>query len=231
MKSLRGLLAIILVLGLLTINPGLGHTTEFYEKDTGKFAIGVKAGTLGLGIEAIARIKPRINARIGINACEFDYTGTESDIKYDFDLELFSLSALLDWHPFDTAFRISAGGLYNQNSLKMTAKTTVSYQIGNTTYTAAEVGTLTGEMDIDDIAPYVGIGWGNAVGKNKQWSFSFDLGVIYQDSPKVKLNTTGSLSNNAVFQAELDREKQTLEDKLEDYQFYPVISMGVCYSF
>lgn len=227
MKVFIALVAVLVI----TVSFGLSHAGEFYEQDIGRFAISVKAGTLGIGLEGIARINSNLNARLGVNTFEYDYSGTEDDIKYDFDLELLSVSTLFDWHPFSNAFRISAGGLYNQNSLDMTAKPTASYKIGDTTYTAAEVGSLAGELDFDDINPYIGIGWGNAVGKNKQWSFSFDLGVVYQGSPKVKLSANGSLSGDAAFQTNLAREEQSLEDELEDFQFYPVISFGICYSF
>ena len=93
------------------------------------------------------------------------------------------------------------------------------------------MGSLVGELDFDDINSHIGIGWGNAVGKNKQWSFSFDLGVIYQGSPKVNLSANGTSSGDAAFQRNLAREEQSLEGELEDFQFYPVISFGICYSF
>jgi hypothetical protein len=225
-------LCVVAVIALfILMNFGLARAAEFYEQDTGSFALGVKVGTLGAGLEGTARINSSINARLGVNVFEYDYSGTEDDIKYDFDLELLSVSTLFDWHPFGNIFRFTIGGLYNQNSLDMTANPAGSYSIGDTTYTPGEVGTLTGELDFEDFCPYIGIGWGNAVDKNKQWSFSFDLGVIYQGEPSVNLSATGTLSGNAAFQANLAREQQNLEDELEDFQFYPVVSFGISYSF
>ncbi|MBU0549730.1 MAG: hypothetical protein KKH80_01080 [Candidatus Omnitrophica bacterium] len=225
------LITVLFMVLFLSLSFSVVDAREFYEEEEGKFALGIKAGTLGAGIEGIMRLNSNFNAKLGVNAFQYDYSGTEDGIEYDFDLELFSVSALLDWHPFKNSFRITSGALYNQNSLDMNAKTASSYTIGSATYTAAQVGSLTGELDFDEVNPYLGIGWGNAVGKNKQWSFSFDIGVVYQGSPKVDLSANGTLSGNAAFQANLDREEQNLEDELEDYQFYPVISLGVCYSF
>ncbi|MFH1768515.1 MAG: hypothetical protein ABH858_05090 [Candidatus Omnitrophota bacterium] len=196
-----------------------------------KFALSAKAGTLGLGMEGTGRINDNLNYRLGVNAFQYDYDGTESDIKYDFDLELLSFSALVDWFPFNNAFRLTAGALANENQLDLKAETTASYQIGNVTYTAAQVGTLNGSLDFDAICPYAGIGWGNPFGKDGGWSFAIDLGVMYQGSPDITLRTNGTLSANAAFLTELRREENNLESDIEEFEFYPVISLAVTYRF
>ena len=221
---------ILAVIGILAACSTANSYSYSYAND-GDIALTLKAGTLGVGIEGTKRITENINARVGVNAFEYDYSGTESDIKYDFDLELLSASALIDWHPFNNAFRASAGLFLNDNSLELKAKAAGSYQIGDTTYTAAQVGTLKGELEFDDVSPYIGIGWGNAVGKDKSWTICVDIGVIYQGSPELSLTADGTLSNNAAFQSNLSREKADLEDDLEDFEFYPVISLGVAYKF
>ena len=137
----------------------------------------------------------------------------------------------MDWFPFDNAFHMTGGLLVNQNELELTAKTTANYEIGNTTYTAAEVGTLTGELDFNDVAPYIGIGWGNPFGKEGNWSFAIDLGVMFQGSADVDLSANGTLAGNAAFAANLAREEDNLEDEIDDYQYYPVIALGVSYRF
>lgn len=205
---------------------GLGYS------ETGKVAVAAKASSLGLGAELTAGITQTINGRIGFNAFEYDYDGTEGDVEYEFTLNLFSVSALLDWHPFDSGFRITGGALYNGNDVDAEGKpTNGSYKIGDETYTAEDVGTLTANFDVDDVAPYIGIGWGNAVSKDKRWSFVFDLGVIYQGSPEVTLSANGTLANDPTFSAELEKERRELEDDLDSYKYYPVIAFGVSYKF
>jgi hypothetical protein len=209
-----------------------GYATAYSDVYEGDYAFVIKAGTLGLSLEGIARLNPKVNARLGVNAFEYDYSGTESDIKYDFDLELFSVSALFDWHPFGNSFRTTIGLLFNQNSLDMKAKPAGSFEIGDSTYTAAQVGTLSGELEVEEASPYVGIGWGNALGREQKWTVYLDLGVVYQGSPKVNLASTGgSLSSDPTFQANLVREEQNLEDDLEEFKFYPVIAFGIAYKF
>ena len=199
--------------------------------ESGRFGVAVKASTLGAGVELITRISPNINGRLGGNAFSYDYDGTESDIEYDLELDLRSVSAILDWHPFSGGFRLSGGLLLNKNEVNAVATPTVSYDIGGTLYTATDVGTLSGKIDFNSLAPYAGIGWGNALGEDKRWGLAFDLGVVFQGSPDADLTATGPLAANAAFLAELAKEEQQLQDEVDDYEYYPVVSIGVTYKF
>lgn len=215
-------LVTLFLIGLLGIN-------AYAEAD--RFALTAKAGTLGLGLEGITSVNSKLNARVGVNAFQYDYNGTESDIKYDFDLDLLTFSALVDWLPFDNGFRLTGGVMVNKNSLDLSAETAGTYKIGDTTYTSGQVGSLTGDLIFDDLAPYVGIGWGNPFGKDSNWSFSVDLGVMFQVSPDVSLSANGTLASNAAFLDELAREEDNLESETDNFEFYPVISFGVTYKF
>jgi hypothetical protein len=203
---------------------------NLFAENTG-VAISAKAGTLGVGLEGIVSIIPQFNARVGANTFSYSYDGTESDIKYDIDLKLLTFAGLVDWFPFNNGFRVSAGAMINKNKLDLEATSSASYDIGGTTYTAAQVGTLTSKLDFKNLAPYVGIGFGNPFGSDSNWSFSLDLGVMFQGSPDLSVETTGTLANNAAFQANLAKEKQELEDDLDKAKYYPVIAIGISYRF
>lgn len=194
--------------------------------------VGAKAGTLGLGVEITKGFTPTVNGRLGLNNYKLDASGTESDIDYDADLKLDSVAALVDWHPFSGGFRASAGVLFNNNKLDMTAKSATSYDIGGTTYTPAQIGTFGGSVNFDDMAPYVGIGWGNAVEQGQRLTFAIDVGVLMQGKPKVDFTSTGgTLSSDPTFQSNLAAEEQQLQDSLNDYDMYPVISLGLAFQF
>jgi hypothetical protein len=207
-------------------------SASFGLADPADIALGVKASTLGLGAEATAGLLPALNLRAGVNAFSVDFEVNTSDIDYDLEADLLSFPVVLDLHPFkDSGFRFSAGVLINKNKADAEGASQSSYTIGGTDYTAAELGTLTGKIDYNDLAPYVGIGWGNAVGKNKQWSFSCDFGVVFQGEPNIDLVANGTLASDPTFQTNLAKEKQELKDELDDYKYYPVISLGITYKF
>jgi hypothetical protein len=198
-----------------------------------EFAVSAKVSTLGLGAEVLTKITPRINARLGINTFDYDFSETESGIEYDIELQLSSCALLCDWHPFEGGFRISGGLVLNNNELEMIGRQSASatYTIDDTIYTSDQVGTLKAEIDFNDIVPYAGIGWGNAFGGDKRWGFVFGIGVVFQGSPEVSLTATGTSASDATFQAELANEKKQLEDELEDFKYYPVIALSITYKF
>ncbi len=194
-------------------------------------SISIKAGTLGAGVEAIKPISDKVEARIGINYFSYDYDTTESGIKYDLDLDLMSAGALIDYRPFNNKFFISAGVLWNDNEADLTAKYTGTITIGDNTYTSTQAGTVKGSLSFDDVAPYLGIGWRTPAKSDSSWSFTFELGVLYQGSPSISLTADGSLASNSSFVADLEKERCELEDDLDDYKYYPVISFGLTKKF
>lgn len=192
--------------------------------------INVKAGTLGAGVELSRSFGDKFSVGLGVNAYDLKTTDSSSDIDYDFNFDLQSVALLGHYHPFGGIFRLTAGALYNKNELKLTGKPSAgsTYSINGVSYTAAQVGTLTGTLTFNSTAPYFGLGWGNRPGG--KLGLSADIGALYQGSPKLALSATGALSD-AALAADLERERQSAESDLSDFKWYPVISLGLYYRF
>lgn len=195
-------------------------------------AFGFKVGTLGLGVEYVKQIREKVNIKVGYNGYNYNYDSSEGGIDYDLDLNLSNGGLLFDYHPSKGNFRITAGLFYNGNDIDATGKPTAAatYTIGGTTYTTAQVGTMTGKIDFDNFAAYLGIGTGNAL-KKEGATFLFDLGVLFQGSPKVTLNANGALATNAAFMADLKKEEIDLQNDIDDFKIYPVVSIGCGWRF
>lgn len=193
--------------------------------------IGAKAGTLGAGVEASVSLVPSLNLRLGANGFTYDFSDTLDEIRYDAELELDTQSLILDWHPLGGSFRVSAGLVRNGNEASLSGVATTGATIGDTFYSPADIGQISGAVTFDSTASYLGIGWGNAVGKNKRFGFSVDLGVLFQNSPDVTLSTNGLLANDPGFQADLRQEEANIEADVEDFEAYPVISFGFSFRF
>jgi len=183
---------------------------------------GVKIGTLGIGIEYTAKFNEKLDLRLGVNKYKYSSTGTESNIDYDIDLNLHTLAIIADYHVFNNNFVLSAGLMYNGNNIEFDAKST-SVNIGGTAYTGV---TLNGKVDFNSIAPYIGIGYSNTT-KGAGWSFSSELGALYQGTAIAKLTTSGT----AVTAAHLAAEEKELQDALDGFDLYPVASIAVSYKF
>jgi len=189
-------------------------------------ALTAKLGSLGMGVEGTFGLAEHFNARLGLNRFDYDRSETISSNRYDFNLKLKSISLFADWHPFGSAFRFTAGLMSNSNELSGSS-TSDSLDIGNRTYT--NVG-LDAKLDFDSAAPYLGVGWGNALAVGKGWGFNVDLGVMFQGAGNVNLTPTGAAAS-FIDPADVAMEEQNFEDDIKTYKYYPVFSFGVSYKF
>lgn len=203
-------------------------------------ALGGKVGTLGVGVELTAGLSPQWNARLGLQGGSISDRREVSDIEYDATADLQSASAFLDWHPGGRGFRLSGGLLYNGTEIEGRSLVPRSgiYDIGGVPVPASQVGTLSAQADFDPLAPYAGLGWGNAVGEGGKVRFVFDLGVVFQGKADVTLRANlppGSPLDNPVareaLEILLEREARDLERDAEDYDLYPVAAIGISYRF
>jgi hypothetical protein len=196
-------------------------------------ALGLKAGTLGAGLDLTVGLAPGFNVRAGVQGFSFSRTFTEQDVSYDGKADLRSAWLLLDVHPGGKGTRLSVGGVYSRNKVTGTSPTTGTVTINGVAYPIASVGTIDGEVTANDVCPYLGLGWGNAVRPGSQVRFAFDVGVFYQGAPKVSL--TAHPVNPALvppaFYADLEKERQKVEDDASKYKFYPVVNLGLSYRF
>jgi len=211
----------------------------------GDIAVGLVAGTAGAGAELTYGVAKDVNLRGTLRGFDYSYDFTEDNIRYEGDLKLRNGGLTVDWFPFSGSFRLSAGAMYNGNEVKARAKPETlpaTYEIGNDTYEVD--GEINASIDWDKFAPYLGIGWGNAVAKNSNWSFSFDLGVMFTGEPSADLSASGryrvnggayqdvDLNNpNNPFTQDIERETASLNDEIKDAKFYPVVQLGVHYKF
>jgi hypothetical protein len=201
------------------------------------FSIGARAGTNGIGPELAFGVSPRLDLRIPVGVYSHEDVYDKTGIRYDAKLELRNALVLADFHPGGGGFRISAGGGWDDNRLEVSAPVSElvrRYRPELAPLVPANAGTIRGEATGSSFAPYLGIGWGSA-SRGGRWGASFDLGVIHQGSPSVDLTTELNLGvpipgivQTALAAATAD-EEQRLERELEDYEYYPVIALGIVF--
>jgi hypothetical protein len=191
-------------------------------------------GTTGVGVHLSVPVKQSLNARFGLNGLNYSYDSSTENIDYDLKLKLRTVEALLDWFPTSSQFRLSGGVVYNGNKVNANGRPnrTGSFTLNGTTYTEADIGTVNGRIDFRKVAPYLGIGWGNALAKDKGWGFSADLGALFQGSARTSLtarNCPTSVCDQ--LSADLAAEKRELDDDVNSFKVYPVIRVGISYKF
>ncbi len=211
------------------------------------YTAGFKVGTLGLGAELSIPLNGYFSVRASVNGLGYSEDDTYEDdgdeIAYDASIDLLTLGLLVDYYPIESSqFRLTAGAYYNGNGVDAIMEpTNGTYDIDGTTYTATDIGTMTADTEFDTVAPYIGIGWGNK-GTESGWGFSIDVGAMYHGDVTLNTDVTRGVGipadnggpNDILFeqiQTDVETERKDAEDDMHDYQWYPVIMVGVTYTF
>jgi hypothetical protein len=212
--------AIVLLLTIFSAGPAQADND---------FAVGVKAGTLGLGLEVIWQPLTYLDLRIGANAFKLTDDGDVASIYYDQELSLESVYGTANIHFENSPMRVTVGYYSNGNELLLVNDQMLDQEIGGVIYPGAGIGTLSSTTVFANGAPYFGIGYDFAIGEN--FGLIADVGVLWQGDPEVTLTADGALSGDPGFQAALEAERQELEEDLSDFKAWPLLQLGFVYRF
>ena len=183
--------------------------------------VGIRAGTTGIGADVAWGLAPTLSARVGYSALKWGYDVDTSNARYDGDLKLSNLNALLDFHPLGPSFRLTGGVIFNDNKYEATGRPSSGPGSFDATVKSGRRA-----------APYLGIGWGNVAGAGI--NFYADLGVMLMGSPKATLTANcGGLSGAqcSALQSQAAAEESRLQDELKAFKAYPVLNIGLTIGF
>lgn len=197
--------------------------------------IALKAGTEGAGLELELGLDERFGARLQVDAGALSHHLNKTDVDYSGHLHLMNVLALLDWHPFGGAWRLSPGLVYNDNRFDLTGQATGgTYTLNGTAYPAASIGSLQGSLGFTRINPYLGTGWGVSP-RGRGLYGSVDLGLQYQPSHVSLAATCGAAIAGSAACAQLAAdtaaEQARLQDRTHNLRFWPVIQLGIGWKF
>lgn len=217
---------IIIAIAALAAGSGLAAGAA-----SAQVSVSGSVGTTGGTVEAKIKVAPIVAIRGGYNYFQYEADDTYDDIAYQGDLDLSTAGAFVDVHPFGNAFMLTGGAYFGEKTLDLFATPTTNVQIGNQTYTPAQVGTLNLTGDLEDTAPFVGLGWDTSF-DTSGLGFRFIAGAMFTGTPAIDLTASGgTLSNDPGFQTQLANEVQNLQDDIDDYEIYPVVQVGLSLTF
>ena len=191
--------------------------------------MGVKAGTLGLGIEAAWRPIPWFDVRLGMNQFSYDDTGSQAGVNYDADLSLDTVYGTANFRFPLSPMRFTVGMASNGNELLLTSLDATAVDSGGVVYPGDAVGPLRSLTSFDTMSPYAGVGFDFDV--FDKIGLNLDFGVLVQGDPDVTLTADGILGSDPLFLDQLEAERRQLEAEMEDYKVWPVVSVGFTYQF
>jgi hypothetical protein len=198
----------------------------------GRWAIGGNIGTPGLGAELQYKFNDSLVVRGGGDWMNFNYDHTYSGVDYSAKLKAGTGGVFLDWHPGRGGFFLSGGSYFGERKARLDGTPNGPTQIGDLTFTPAQIGAIRGDIEMSRAQPFVGLGWDNTFHRNGAWGFRVLGGVSFSDKPKVDLTASGgTLSNDPIFQAELQREEDNVRDDAKGFKYFPVVQVGLNYRF
>ncbi len=241
--------SLAIVLAMLAVT-GVAHA-QYGEG----ISVAARASTLGVGVELKYPFHEKLKGRLVINQYDKSDDGGREGNDYEGDLELSSFGIIGDWYPTGGSFRLSAGLLSNGNELKVRTRG-ATYEFNDVEYT----GNASVQADFKSLAPYVGLGWssqkkngwsfdfevgamlqgtamlsgsGTATSGANTCNFSVnDDGVATVTGAAIcGVRGGGGNITAAQFEDDIEAEHRELEDDIDDFKVWPVLSAGVQYRF
>lgn len=231
----------VLVASSLILNPAALLASDF--------GIGVKAGTVGAGVDLSMTISEKVNVRVSLTSTDIDFddesftvgdAGGEAEVVADLSMDFGANALLIDWYVFDGTFHITAGMLKNNGSIDINGSINGSVTLDGQTYAVDAIQDIGGSISAgESYEPYLGIGWGRKADNDSGLSLSAELGVVLMN-PKASLTATlnptrSTAGSDGLTQTALDSDIQTAEDDinddLSDLEMFPIISIGLNYAF
>jgi hypothetical protein len=195
-------------------------------------SVAVRAGTLGLGVEASKLIVGHLGIRAGANFLGFHASHSISNVEYSGQLHFENFPVLLDLYPWARgSFHVTGGVLFDQNKITGTGVPGPdgNISLNGTSYTGAQIGVLSAAIKYPSTGGYLGLGFGTPA-RNSLVAFLFDVGAVFS-TPQFSLSATNEgvtpgLAND------VQAQQATTQQKVSKYgKVYPVISTGLAFRF
>lgn len=204
-------------------------------QERGALAVGGQIGTPGAGATVEYAVSPTVVLRGSYDVLSHDRDFSSDDVDYDGNLDWSQAGAFVDLHPWSNSYLVSGGAYFGDRDVNLSGTSNRSVRIGNTTFTAAEAGTISGAVDFGGVVPFAGMGFDNTFSGSGPIGFRAILGAMVGQSPDVTLRRTAGVALSPSVQSQLDaelrNEERQLESDAEDFRVYPVLQIGLTYRF
>jgi hypothetical protein len=182
-----------------------------------RFVLGYSWGTYG-----IFYLRSDISANT-----KTDLNHSVNAVVFNAEHKNISIGTYLDWHPFNSSFRVSGGIHVNDMRTKLTSTNNNSYVINNSLVVLSKA--FTADFTFPAVTPYIGIGYNNTKLDSLGFNFYADAGVMlgkYNSSA-----TLNAVDGQVVNNADIDTELNNLRNALFRSGYVPTANFGLTYKF
>jgi hypothetical protein len=155
------------------------------------------------------------------------YSGTDTGVSYNASFKSSRTGLFADWFPFSSGFRVVGGVTANDMKIDLNALGTGTATINNKSVNMAG-HYFNMNLKYPTATPYLGVGYGHQV-SSKGLGFYADLGVTYGTfTADVSTDLVGV---SGISQADVDTQKQQMNDSLGGLKWLPSVSIGLVYRY
>ncbi|WP_432710383.1 hypothetical protein [Pedobacter sp.] len=200
------------------------------QSDNTRLYLSAHASTQGLGLEFKVKPKPDYGIRVGASILPVEHGGIYSvrsePTDLDLKVNLKNAHIMFDWHPFlkETSFSrkvvatVGAGYFWEAKGDAVVSYRG-TYNYGDIQIPSNELGELYGSVQWNKVAPYLGIGFENAL-PTKKFNVGFAVGTYYMGAPDATLTGTKFLTKNV-------SNQEQFKENMSYYQFLPVVQINL----
>jgi hypothetical protein len=208
-------------------------------------------GFAGSGFDIATILSSKFNLRAGSDFFAYSDTFAEDGANVAVNLRLRSGHAALDWFPFGGRFRMSplvvfANGNQARGTALIPAGSTVT--LGGQDYISSYTDPLhgSGSIGFRKVSPGFSLGFGNIIPRTRShFSVPVEAGFFYNGQPRLNVAFTGSacdptqppaigcqsVNSDADFQKSLAAFTARNNNNLKYASFFPILSVGLGFTF
>ena len=209
----------------------------------------LSASSLGIGGQISTNVSPNLDVRVfGNRASITTHHWSQEDFSIAVKAGFANVGAMAGAYPFHFPLRLSAGYLfYNGDRVRadLHAKQNAVFTINDMDWISDNADPVhgTGRLTLGGNGFLLTAGYGRMVSRTERhWSFPFEAGVAFIDTPRVAMNLDGQIcarqgincqpaATFPGFADALRRQVATWNENAAPFHVYPIVQGGVAYTF
>jgi hypothetical protein len=191
--------------------------------------IGGHIGTTGVGADLAVALNNHLALHGSLGTIPVKPNATFSDLEFKVEPPKTLSSIGVDLYPGAGSFHVSGGVLMGAQTTTLTGTYTGTTTINGRQYQGSELGTIIGDFETSNAAPYVGLGLGRHAAPG--FGLFLDLGVAFMGDPTFTLTSNNNRippAQKAQFDADLEAQRVKVQDDLNKYaKLFPMLNIGI----
>ncbi|MCH8496741.1 MAG: hypothetical protein LAT57_14070 [Balneolales bacterium] len=190
------------------------------------FALGINAGTNGVGIDVTTNLTSNLNLKATANFFSYNFSGEIDDdpsIDIISEMSTSNFSMLVNYYPFSDRIALVGGVYYLNWSVDTDLTPSEAYEVDDRVFEPEQLGSLNALIEYPNkFAPYLGLGFGNPIRAGSKLRVNAQLGLMYTGAPRLRMTGTGMIAPTADNQS-------SFQEGMNEFEWYPMFNLGLSY--